>query len=154
MSWEAVRSETRKCWCGKGTITDVLEMDDWNRTRDYRKFDCPACEKKHSEEAAALKRREEKKENLYRKAQKIAEDRYLTDWLSRYEGLSKKEAWMRYTGGSGYPSLGTFYKHVKHAGGIIEYMRWRFSSDFPAALRSMAVKDPDIQALLAQRESR
>jgi hypothetical protein len=51
----------------------------------------------------------------------------------------------RYTGGSGYPALGTFYQHVRHAGSIIEYMRQRFESDFEDALLKMSVADKTLK---------
>jgi hypothetical protein len=152
MSWDVVRSQTDACWCGKGTITHVLEMDDWNRTREHSEFNCSDCETKHREQAEARQQKEEKKEALFLEAQKIAADRYLTIWLNRYAGLSKKEAWQQYTGGTGYPSLGTFYKHVQHAGGLTEYMTWCFDTNFPGALQALSVNDPEIQKLLAERD--
>ena len=124
MSWEVVRSETKPCWCGKGAITHALEMDDWSRTRSSHVLDCASCELKQREQEAAQQRRENEKEALYNEARRIAETRYLADWLSGYAGLSKKDAWKRYTGGTGYPSLGTFYKHVQHTGN-----NWTLAND-------------------------
>jgi hypothetical protein len=57
----------------------------------------------------------------------------------------------RYTGGSGYPSLGTFYKHVNAAGGVSEYMKWRFDCDIEDALRRMSIADKEIETLLSRR---
>ena len=146
------KSETTECACGKGTTTFVVEMDDWNRIRNHTDIHCPRCLKKATQDAEARERKEALKEALYEEAQKLAEKRYLEQWLALYTGLATKEAWQRHTGGSGYPALGTFYKHVKDAGSLTEYMRWRFLSDFEDALRKMAVNDEDIQKLLSQRE--
>lgn len=33
MSWEEMYSRDYPCSCGKGTYTEVVEMDDWNRRR-------------------------------------------------------------------------------------------------------------------------
>jgi hypothetical protein len=65
--------------------------------------------------------------------------------------LRKKAAWPRYTGGSGYPALGTFYKHVKDAGGVNAYMRRCFESDIEEALRKLPIEDNEIEELLSQR---
>jgi len=151
MSWEIMRSETKPCQCGKGTISQILEMDDWNRTRSSTEIHCPDCLQKAAEEAEARRQKESANESLYNNAKKLATDRYLRKWLDLYSGIASKAAWQRYTGGSGYPALGTFYKHVKDAGGVREYMEWRFQSDFESALREMDIEDKDIIELLSQR---
>lgn len=151
MSWEIMRSETTECHCGKGTMTHTMEMDDWNRTRSSTEIHCPDCLKKAVQEAEERRRKQAANEALFNKARKLATDRYQQKWLNLYSDLTKKAAWQRYTGGSGYPALGTFYKHVKHAGGVPEYMRWSFESDFEDALRKMDIEDKDIIKLLSQR---
>lgn len=151
--WEVARSNTDKCWCGKGTITYSMEMDDWNRTRNSREIHCPACLKKAQAEEKRRALKEKKKEALYRNARKIAIKRYLKAWLNLFVGLSKKAAWERYTGKDRYPALGTFYKHVKDHGDLAAYMQWSFEADFERALAVMAVKDAEIQALIRERES-
>jgi hypothetical protein len=135
-----------------GTITYVMEIDDWNRTRSHREIACSVCleEERQEQEVHAL--REKRREDLYGKAKDLATKRHLDKWLDLYARVTKKEAWRRYTGGSGYPTLGTFYKHVKDFGGVTEYMRWCFSNHFEEALKALAVKDDDVEALLAERE--
>jgi hypothetical protein len=59
---------------------------------------------------------------LLEKAQNLAMERYLAKWLALFAGMTKKAVWERYTGGSGYPALSTFYQHVKHTGSVDEYM--------------------------------
>lgn len=151
MSWEVMRSDTEACACGKGTVTHIMEMDDWNRTRSSIEIHCPECRAKAELAAAAKAEREAKNEDLYNAALQLAKQRYLDRWLALYSTLPKKKAWQRYTGGNGYPALGTFYQHVRHAGSVTEYMRQCFEGDFEDALRKMAVEDKDIDKLLSQR---
>lgn len=153
MSWEVMSSETVVCRCGKGTVTHVMEMDDWNRVRNHTDIHCPDCRRKAAREADAERRTEAKKEQLYEQAKQLAIKRYMRQWLDGYVGLTSKAAWERYTGGSGYPALGTFYKHVKDAGGVADYMRWRFEGDIEDALKKMAVRDQEILDLLKERKS-
>ena len=151
MSWEVMKSETTKCHCGKGTMNYIMEMDYWNRVRSATEIHCPECRQRA--ELEAEKRRQEALRNkaLYHEAKQLAMDRYLAKWLDLYSGLSKRDAWQRYTGGSGHPSLRTFYKHVDDAGGIREYMTRRFERDIKDALLKMSVEDKEIDELLSQR---
>jgi hypothetical protein len=151
MSWEVMGSQTTECHCGKGTMTHVMEMDDWNRTRSSTEIHCPDCSEKAAREAEERRQEEARNDALYSKAKRLATDRYLRKWLDLYSGLTAKAAWQRYTGGSGYPALGTFYKHVKHAGGVAEYMRRCFVTDIEDALRKMSIEDKEIDELLSQR---
>ena len=56
-----------------------------------------------------------------------------------------------YTGGVGYPSLGTFRNHVKEEG-FAEYFQRVFSHRFEEALDKMGIVDTEINELLAQME--
>ncbi|MDI1302668.1 MAG: hypothetical protein PSX71_12240 [bacterium] len=151
MSWEEMVPETKPCWCGKGTITYRMQMDDWNRTRNSREINCPVCLEQANRESEERRQREESKKALYEKAKALAENSHLEHWLSRYSGLSKKAAWQLYTSGKGYPSLGTFYKNTKNEG-LANYMRRSFLSDFEDALKKMNVIDEEVQELLNERE--
>lgn len=151
MSWEQMRSDTRPCPCGKGTITYCMDMDDWNRFRHYQIIDCAKCQAEADKRQRLESERERRRESLLAKAVQIAERRYLVRWLAMYEGKNKKAAWLIYTGGAGYPALGTFYRHVKFDGGVEQYLRRSFSHDFQKALAKMKVKDTEIEELLAER---
>jgi hypothetical protein len=124
---------------------------DWNRTRLRETINCPTCKAAADEKSCKEAERHRKREALLSKAFKIAEERYLARWLAIFANKSKKEAWLLYTGGSGYPALGTFYKHVKEEG-VDHYLRWSFSSDFRSALHKMNVVDKDIQELKGDLE--
>ena len=151
MSWEEMGTDIEPCWCGKGTIKYITEMDDWNRVRTSREINCPECMEKERIRNAEESARENRRIELYHQAKQVAESRYLEQWLGMYEGLNKKEAWELFTGGSGYPSLGTFYKHVKESG-VISYMRWYFSNRFENSLKAMGINDSEIVDLLNERD--
>jgi hypothetical protein len=151
MSWEVMRSETGPCRCGQGTETFVMEMDDWNRTRSHIDVHCPTCRENNKRALDAHNERSERRQELHDKAQELAIERYRDQWLAPYAGLTKKQAWQRYTGGTGYPALGTFYTHIKHSGSVEKYLAWCFSNHWREALTSMGVKDDEIDGLMAER---
>ena len=151
MSWEVTRRETHPCDCGAGTETFTVEMDDWNRTRSSTEVHCPKCREKKQREIDAERTREKKWDELLQRAQQLATERYLAQWLALFAGMTKKAAWERYTGGSGYPALGTFYQHVKHSGSLGKYMEWCLTSDLERSLRVLEVEDKEINVLLRER---
>src|SRR5262245_4745909 len=126
MGYETMWEDTDPCRCGRGTIVSRFEMDDWNRTRRTWQTRCPVCFEEDRTRRQAEQRAEEQRDQYFQQARVLAENRYMQTWLDRFTGISAKVAWLLYTGGSGYPCLGTFYKHAKWHGGVIEYMRWRF----------------------------
>lgn len=151
MSWEEMVPETKPCWCGKGTITYVTEMDDWNRVRHYTRFNCSACKETAEREAQEREKKERERELLLAQAKSLASERYAEAWLTRFKKLNKRQAWQLLTGGSDYPTLGTFYKHVKSEG-LEKYLHRTFLHDFSKALTQMGIEDNEIKMLLELRE--
>jgi hypothetical protein len=151
MSWEIMRTETGPCECGEGTETFTFEMDDWNRTRSSTEIHCPKCREKKQRQIEAEHAREKKRDEHLQRARQLATDRYLAQWLALFAGMTKKAAWERYTGGTGYPALGTFYQHVKHSGSLSKYMEWCLTSDLERSLRVLGVEDKEIGTLLQER---
>ena len=123
-------------------------MDDWNRVRESIDIRCPFCKAEHEKRRVESAARERERHALHSRAKRLAQARYLGQWLSRYAGVSKKQAWLLYTGGNGYPALGTFYAHLKDTT-IEKYMTDAFERDFEDALQKMGVSDREIQDLLA-----
>jgi hypothetical protein len=148
MSFEVMWEDTDPCRCGRGTIISRFEMDDWNRTRRTSETFCPSCVQQDNLRLQAQHQAEKRREKYVQEARALAEKRYLQQWLHRFANCSAKAAWLQYTGGSGYPCLGTFYKHVKDFGGIIPYMGWCFGNSFESALTQMGVCDQEIATLL------
>lgn len=147
MSWEEMSCETRPCACGKGTVTYRSEMDDWNRIRSSTSINCPICRAEADAKEKASMVRERKREELLAKAHRLAERRYLEQWLAMFRGKTKKDAWLVYTGGRGYPALGTFYNHVRDDG-VETYLRQHFQYDLETAMKKLCVKDSEIETLL------
>lgn len=151
MSWEVMQTTTGPCACGAGTETYTVEMDDWSRTRSATEIHCPVCREKREQEAEADRKREDRRDRLLLRAQQLATERYRARWLELFTDMTKKAAWQRYTGGTGYPALGTFYQHVKHAGGLRQYLEWCLTSDLERCLKILGIEDADIKELLKQR---
>jgi hypothetical protein len=47
MSWDVFSDREHECPCGKGTYREIIEMDDWNRTREDVTMNCPDCRIKY-----------------------------------------------------------------------------------------------------------
>jgi len=150
MSWEIMRSEAGPCECGTGAVTYVFEMDDWNRTRSSTEVQCPACRRKADEEAKAEWNLEQRRSILLQAARELGTKRYLSQWQALFSGISKRAAWERYTGGSGYPALGTFYQHARDFGSLSKYMDWCFPQDLEKSLIILHVQDREITAMLKE----
>lgn len=58
-------SRTTECYCGKGSITHVTEMDDWNRSRSSTLIHCPDCLKKAADEAEERRQEATRNKALY-----------------------------------------------------------------------------------------
>lgn len=151
MSWEVMQTTTGPCACGAGTQTYTLEMDDWNRTRSATEIQCPVCSENREHEIEADRKRDERRDWLLRRAQELATERYRTRWLELFTGMTRKTAWQRYTGGTGYPALGTFYQHIKHAGGLSQHLEWCLTGDLERCLKILGIEDAEINELLKER---
>lgn len=113
MSWEEMYRRDYPCKCGKGTYTEVGEMDDWNRTRDYKIINCLEC----AESEARLK-------VLVEEIKAHFEKHYMEDWLSFFASArNKKEVWAlaKKTGVESY-SLSAFYDHNRRSS-MEDYVR-------------------------------
>jgi len=152
MSWDEMGCETRPCPCGTGTVTYRWEMDDWNRTRDSKTINCSKSQADADTEERAAMERERERAALLSRAGELARERYFEAWLNLFSGKSKKKAWLIYTGGRGYPALGTFYKHVRDFEGVEKYLRRSFEHDIDKILRSLRVDDSEVTAMLRAAE--
>ena len=152
MSWEEISREDSPCKCGKSTMTRIFEMDDWNRTRNHTEIQCPVCHKEAIREIEEKEKKEKQRALLYEQAKNIALQKYLNQWLEKYEGLNKKQAWLLLSSGSGYPSLATFYKHTKEEG-LLNYLTRQFNYDFCEILKEMNISDSEITNLINKRSN-
>jgi hypothetical protein len=152
MSWEVMQTRTSTCDCGAGTETYTFELDDWNRTRSSTEIHCLVCHEKSEEKLEGDLKRQERREWLLQRSQQLASERYSAQWIDLFAGMTKKAAWLRYTGGLGYPTLGTFYQHVNDAGGLNEHLTWCLINDLERSLRILNLEDLEIKELLGERE--
>lgn len=145
-----------------------MEMDDWNRTRSERTMNCAHCAKEyvlHEYQAydsgipytAArwvrasayneFQKLNKEAESLKQRANDLAEERYLSKWLSIFDGKSKKTVWEILTeSGKHYPALGTFYKHVRGES-LGSYLKRQFRQDTAKALSLLGVTDAEIKQM-------
>jgi hypothetical protein len=176
MSFEEMGSTKHPCPCGKGTYTYTWSMDDWNRTESEKVMNCKECKKNYvldeydssekgisststrwirrdiSEKAEALI---VEAECLQDEAKKLASKLYLEKWMDHFKEIGdKKGIWAELTGnGKRYPSLGTFYKHLKNQT-VDSYLKNTFESaserlsDFVHIQKILNVKDTKVVALL------
>jgi hypothetical protein len=119
MSWEETYRITKPCYCGRSTITEVGEGDDWNRHREYQIIDCPRCAeeaRKKAEVAALIKAKEEERlKELIEEINTHFEQHYMDEWISLFNSAKNKKAiWSLATkiGVESY-SLASFYQHNK-----------------------------------------
>lgn len=138
MSWEDSKPEPRACPCGKGKYTVTHRSDDWNRFDERWSMLCPRCKadyglhsyatnrkgiaethygwvpKRPLDELAELVKR---RDDESRKLAVLLVSRYASSWHEHFKRMSKREIWTELTNdGRNYPSLATFYSHVRQLG--------------------------------------
>jgi hypothetical protein len=144
-------------------------MDDWNRHEECWEMNCPECQQnfrlyidhyRHkglthevhlwvpTSSLNKVKHIEKQLETAKAEVTEIATVRYTGRWLQRFEDAkTKKEVWRRLTGDGKrrhYPSLSTFYDHVRRIG-LEVYLRNEFTyNNLPDIMQSLAVVDSEI----------
>lgn len=115
MSWEEMYRRDYPCNCGKGTYTEVVEMDDWNRRREHRSINCLECAEK--EKIAKIKEGEERErlKKLDEEIKTYFRERYIEAWLTYFASAkNKKEIWaLAKEIGVERDSLSSFYNRNK-----------------------------------------
>jgi hypothetical protein len=128
MSWEEMYRRDYPCKCGKSTYTEVGEMDDWNRHREYQIINCLECAEKARIAEAERKQEEANRQahlkKLVDEINKHFEKRYMDDWLSFFASArNKKEVWtLANKIGIENHSLSSFYQYNKGSS-IEKYVR-------------------------------
>ncbi|MEI3609933.1 hypothetical protein [Pseudogracilibacillus sp. SO10305] len=111
MGWDIMSTDTYPCECGKGTYTEVREMDDWNRIRVHRTINCPICKLKAEEIENKLIEERKRLDTLAREIKSYFKENYIEQWFAYFSAAkSKKAVWeysrdLRVNKGS----LSTFY---------------------------------------------
>lgn len=145
MSWETIKIYTRPCECGMGLIEITRRSNDWLQFEEHHDIQCQICKAKRE---AIQQRRTVLKNEI----NSMAEARYLLRWLGLFDGLNKRQVWAKLFKEHGYPSLQTFYKHVKHET-LDGYLRRTFFHDVERALALLNVSDNGIAAALRELAS-
>lgn len=170
MSWEESKPEPHPCPCGKGHYTVTHRSDDWGRFEDHWAMHCRHCntnyvlytyygnrkgitETYHGWvpkpllcELAELRERIEKEERrlaTYLKAQ------YGEKWRQHFSGKRKKAIWSELTqDGRTYPSLSTFYSHIRNSGLVRvleEYLAYR---EAETVIRVLELNDVGLSSII------
>lgn len=151
MSWEEMYRKNSPCKCGKGTYTEVGEMDDWNRTRDYQIINCPECAEKAriaaEEERKAKAEREARLKVLVEEINTHFEKHYIEEWLSFFASArNKKEVWTlaKKAGVESY-SLSAFYDHNKGSSMKDYVRRLARPNNMPKIIEVLNINDSYLQ---------
>lgn len=116
MSWEIISRRDYPCSCGKGTYTEVNEMDDWNRSRVHRTMHCTECARKEAiteieitKERALLKKLDVEITTYFVK-------HYMQEWRTYFSATNnKKQTWeLAKELGIEKDSLSAFYNRRKN----------------------------------------
>lgn len=124
MSWEEMHRRDYPCSCGKGTYTEVVEMDDWKGRREHRTMHCFECAEK--ERIAKIEEAKEKSrlKKLDEEIKTYFAEHYMGEWLTYFASArNKKETWaLAKEIGIERNSLSSFYNQNK-ALSTDEYIR-------------------------------
>ena len=170
MSWEDTATYRYRCPCGAGTFTVRHRSDDWGRHDEVWEMQCPACISSyvlHEDNRLRngtsvapygwvprrLWERYEATQKAKWEAERELHDlfrrRYWERLMEHFDGMSKKDIWEGLTGGgTGYPVLSTFYKHV-HDDGLENVIDGFVNSRGIGRISALlSVSDTDISTLL------
>lgn len=115
MSWEVMSDKEETCLCGKGKIRIILEMDDWNRTRESEEILCEECLKELTRKKKLQEDEDEKYIKLSNDVIIYFKEKHLPKLFKYFEQTkSKKSIWETMHGiGIEKGSLQSFYNHNK-----------------------------------------
>jgi signal recognition particle subunit SEC65 len=146
MSWEEMYCRDYPCSCGKGTYTEVVEMDDWNRRREHRTINCPECAE--NEKIAKINEVKEKErlKKLDEEIKTYFRELYMEKWLSYFDSAkNKKEIWtLAKEIGIEKDSLSSFYSRNKSIN-MEEYVRnLAISNNIQKIMQVLNIGDKDL----------
>lgn len=174
MSWEESEPIKRPCPCGVGHYLVIERSDDWNRFEERWEMHCPDCVATNDlyardytrkgitatyrgwvprsvllELAAATAAVDEAKKCLTAYAVEAVGER----WNAHFAGKTKKTVWRELTEhGKHYPSLGTFYVHVRDADLARVLKRYLEPRDLPTVVRILGLSGSELAMRIAEAE--
>jgi hypothetical protein len=141
LGWEEMRSNDYPCTCGKGTYTELIEMDDWNRMRRSRIIHCLDCVEKQKRFKLKLTEDQELLKNIVSELRGYFERNYIEQWVSYYNSAkTKKDVWaIANKIKVERSSLSTFYQRIKNKN-INDYIK-SLANNEKNILKIMSVLD-------------
>jgi len=172
MSWEESAPSKRNCPCGIGLYLVIDRSDDWGRHDERWEMHCSACREEYGLFSQHYNRkgmsctfrgwvRKEIIDDLHATfvrletaKKKLADrmySRFRSVWIDHFHRKTKKATWSELTeNGKRYPSLSTFYTHVRESSldDVLEgYFRY---PSLQTVIRVLKVRDSDFHAKLAE----
>jgi len=168
MSWEDGLPIKHPCPCGNGQYTVVERSDDWGRHEERWEMHCPSCLHRYglysfdynrkgmvstshrwlprqmlSELAVTASEVEEARKAL--SAYAVAQ--FQEQWNEHFRGKAKKAIWRELTeDGRQYPSLPTFYLHVRESSLEKQLARYLEYPQLPTVARILQVSSSELHS--------
>lgn len=171
MSWEDGPPEPHPCPCREGQYTITHRSDDWGRFDERWEMQCPRCRSTYglyawhvNHKGATIpccgwlprpKLRELAEAKSRTEAAEAALTTYLGsayggEWRAHFEGRKKSDIWRELTkNGDEYPSLGTFYSHVRASGLSSVLARYLEHSGASTVIRVLSLEDQKLRSMRA-----
>ena len=146
MSWEEMYRRDYPCSCGKGTYTEVVEMDDWNRRREHRTINCPECAEIEKQAKINEDKERERLKQLDEEIKTYFNERYMEKWHSYFASTkNKKEIWtLAKEMGIERDSLSSFYSRNKSLN-MEEYVtNLAVSNNMQKIMQALNIEDMDL----------
>jgi hypothetical protein len=168
MSWEEGLPTKHPCPCGNGQYTVVQRSDDWGRHEELWKMHCQSCLQRYglysfdysrsgivvtshrwlprqllNELAVTAAEVEEAR----KAASAYAVTQFQDQWNKHFRGKAKKAIWRELTeDGKRYPSLPTFYLHVRESSLEKQLARYFEFPELPTVARILQVGSSELQS--------
>jgi hypothetical protein len=172
MSWEEGKPAIRPCPCGMNHYVVITRSDDWNRFDESWEMRCPLCAEKYglyqynynrkgfhttgyewlpqvTLQELSVRAEELKEAEIGLKAYAIAQ--HGEPWTRHFDHKTKKAVWCELTeDGKHYPSLPTFYAHVREFG-LNRVLAAYFEHNYlPTVVRVLQLSGSELESRMKQ----
>ncbi|MDD4959372.1 MAG: hypothetical protein PHS51_08480 [Gallionella sp.] len=172
MSWEDSSPIARPCPCGMGQYFRIIRSDDWNRYEEQWEMHCPSCKKKYGLYAKNYSRKgmvspyqcwlphlvleelavaTEELKQAEKTLSAYATAHYQEQWNNHFIGKKKKTVWRELTeDGKCYPSLSTFYLHIRESSLEQQLARYFNYRELPTLVRVLKLNASELYSRIEQ----
>ena len=172
MSWEDSAPIERPCPCGTGQYVVIGRSDDWNRYEERWEMHCPSCKEKYGLYTydynrkgmvstyhcwlprpllKALSVAAEELEEANKALSAYATAHFRERWNTHFIGKAKKAIWRELTeDGRHYPSLPTFYLHVRESSLELQLARYFDYRELPTVVRVLQLSASELHSRIEQ----